>query len=56
MQRINEESQKTVRESYTVIIPLIAGNAEVGKKRYMVRFCSREIFTTHRDRLRMLTN
>jgi len=46
----NGGSQMVAWESDTVIVPLISGNAEVGKDVYTFRPCPRDTFTIHRDR------
>jgi hypothetical protein len=46
----NGGNQKAVRESDTVIVPKIPGNAGVGKDVYTSRTCPRDTFTLHRER------
>ena len=46
----NVGSQMAAWESDTVIVPMISGNADVGKDVYTIRPCPRDTFTIHRDR------
>jgi hypothetical protein len=46
----NGGSQTAARESDAVIVPKIAGNAEVGKDAHTGRTCPRDTFTIRRDR------
>ena len=46
----NGGSQMGTWESDTAIVPMIPGNAGVGKGVYMVRLCSRETLSIHSDR------
>ena len=51
----NGGSQMVARESDAVIVPMIAGNAEVGKDVHIGRTCTRETFSLHRERSKMGT-
>jgi len=46
----NGGSQTAARESDAVIVPRIAGNAEVGKDWHTCRTCPRDTFSLHRER------
>jgi hypothetical protein len=46
----NGGSQMAARESDTGIVPMISGNADVGKAVYTNRPCPRDTSTIHRDR------
>ena len=51
----NGGRQTAVRESDAVIVPMIAGNAEVGKDVHTGRTCPRDTFSLHRERSKMAT-